>query len=143
MGNCNKVKNTCGTRIQAECVDYEEIVNSQSSLNSTECVNLSETTKDIYEQLEEINDLSELSNSCLEYVENEEGKIVVKNVLLKFEEEICSMKQQIETLQNTAFVDISLVDSGLDFECLTDSCSENINTVKELLQALISKACEQ
>jgi hypothetical protein len=141
MDKCNKIKNTCGTRIQSECVDYEEIVNTQSSLDVDECINLSETTKDIYEQLEEINDLSELGESCLEYIENENGKLVVKNVLLKFEEEICTLKTEITTLKNTAFMEISLVNSGLDFECLSDSCSESINTVKELMQALISRAC--
>lgn len=141
MGKCNKIKNTCGTRNISTCIDYEETVNTQSSLTSTECRNLGETTKDIYEQLEEINDLSELGEECLTYIENEDGKVVVKNVLLKFEEEICNLKQQIQTLQNTAFMDISLANSGLDFECLTDSCSENITTVKELMQALISKVC--
>lgn len=141
MDKCNKIKNTCGTRNFSTCIDYEETVNTQSSLSSTECRNLGETTKDIYEQLEEINNLSALGEDCLTYIPNENNKTVVKNVLLKFEEEICNLKEEIETLQNTAFMDISLTNSGLDFECLTDSCSENINTVKELLQALISKAC--
>jgi hypothetical protein len=90
MKNCNKIKSTCGTRIQAECVDWEGAVNTKSELEGEECLSISDTTQDIYTQLEEI-DLSALGESCLTYVETEAGKKIVKNVLLKFEEKICEL----------------------------------------------------
>ena len=85
--NCNKVKNTCAASTYAECVTYEGEVNENSTLKTHCALSIEETTQDIYTQLEEIN-LSELGNTCLEYILNEEDKIIVKNVLLKFEEKI-------------------------------------------------------
>jgi len=53
MKNCNnKIKNNCGTIVYAECVRYEGEVSDNSSLKEKECINLSETTEDIYNQLE-------------------------------------------------------------------------------------------
>jgi len=91
MKKCNsKIRHTCGSTTYAVCANYEGIVNSQSELSEESCLNLEETTSDIYNQLETIldnSDLSALGEQCLTYVEVE-GKIFVKNALLKMEEEI-------------------------------------------------------
>lgn len=139
MKNCNKIKNTCGTRIVAECVDYEDIVNTQSSLDVNECPTISETTKDIYQQLEEI-DLSALGNECLTYVETEAGKIIVKNALLKFEDEICTLKTEVEELKNRPLCNMPLGDC-VDTLCLVDDCGDPIETFGQLLQIMITKQC--
>jgi hypothetical protein len=137
---CEPIKAKCtGQKTYSVCSQYEGTVNAQSSLIGEPCFNIEETTQDIYNQLEQI-DLSELGDACLTYI-LDENKVIVKNVLLKYEEEICSLREEIETLKNTAFLDMSIADSNLDFECLTDACEGSINTVKELLQALITKSC--
>lgn len=141
MGDC-KIKATCtGTKTWAVCTQYESNVNSESSLDDSTCLNLEETTQDIYNQLDGINDLSELGEECLTYV-LEEGKLLVKNVLLKHEQEICTLKTQIATLQTTNLCNTDITGCGLDLSCLVDACGNPINTFSQLVQAMIDKICE-
>lgn len=137
-----KIKYGCDTTY-ATCVVTEVIPNSQSSLVEEECISQQDFNDDVYEQLENIqtqSDLSELGNLCLDYVEIG-GKVFVKNALLKLEEEICSLKEEVKILKTTAIFDKSLVGSGLDLYCLTDLCNSTITTYGELFQALITKSC--
>lgn len=137
-----KIKYGCETTY-ATCVVTELTPNIQSSLLETECISQQDFNEDIYEQLENIqtqSDLSELGELCLTYT-TVEGKLFVKNALLKLEEEICSLKEEVETLKTTALFDKSLVGSGLDLSCLTDACNSTITTYGELFQALITKVC--
>lgn len=138
--NCNKVEQTCGTTNYAACIEYEGTTNDNSILKNDCKLSVEESTQDIYNQLEQIN-LSELGERCLEYV-LEDNKIVVKNVLLKYEEEICDLKEKVEILETTAFCDINIENCGLDLNCLELPCENNIITVKDLFQALINKSCE-
>ena len=139
MKNCNKIKKTCGTTMFATCVSYEGTVNSISEYTDNDCLSIEETTQDIYNQLEQLN-LSELGNACLEYVE-EDGKLLVKNVLKKYEDEICTLKEELETVKNTQFCNMKVTECGLDFSCLELPCEQEILTVKDLFQALINKVC--
>lgn len=144
MNNCNqKIKQTCGSTVYATCTAFEGTPNSQSELANESCLDVNQTTQDLYDQLETVidnSDLSELGQTCLSYT-TVGGKIFVKNALLKMEEEICTLKAQVQTLQTTAICDMSLADCGLDLECLTLPCDNEINTLKDLLQALITKSC--
>ena len=146
MKQCNKIKNSCtGSKTYAACAQFEGEVNEDSALVDETCLSLEETTQDLYDQIGEIKnnqDLSDLGNACLEYVEDEDGKIIVKNVLIKLEEEICALKEETETLKNTAFCDLKITDCGLDLECLTGACDNDIITVKDLLNSIITKICE-
>jgi len=146
MKNCNnKIKQTCGTTNYATCISYESSVNTQSSLPQEGCYDLEETTEDIYEQLEDIRteiNLDELGEKCLTYVPTVEGKTIVKNVLLKHEEEICLLKERIAELEARQLCDFPITDCNLDFMCLADACGGSVTTVGELLQALITKSCE-
>ena len=142
--NCNKVKHTCGSPTMAECTSFEGTPNAQSPLVATPCLSIEDTSQDNYNQLGDIwtqVDLSALGNKCLEYVEVG-GKVFVKNALLKMEEEICSLKEEVEILKTTSIFDKFLTNSGLDLSCLTTSCSETITTYGELFQALIAKVCK-
>jgi hypothetical protein len=139
MSKCNKIKDTCGTRNYASCIDYENIVNTNSSLDASDCLNLDEVAEDIYTQLEGIN-LSALGEACLTYVDSE-GKLIVKNVLLKMEEEICTLKEEVKTLKEKPLCDLPLGDC-VDTLCLADVCDNTITTVGQLLQALVNKVCE-
>ena len=137
-----KIKYGCEAAF-ATCLITETTPNPQSNLVSEQCIDQEQFNDDVYQQLEDIwteNDLEALGELCLSYTEIG-GKKVVKNVLLKFEEEICNLKQEIETLKTTAIFDKSLAGSGLDLSCLTDACSNEITTYGELFQALITKSC--
>ena len=138
----SKVKHTCTGSIQyALCTVYEGVLPEFSEL---ECPSIEETTEELYNlvgEIKEETDLSELGNSCLEYVETEEGKLIVKNVLLKFEEKICELEEKVNELENRPLCNQPLGDC-VDTKCLVDACSENISTVGQLLQALVDINCE-
>lgn len=140
MKNCSKIKNTCGTRIVAECVDYESTVNTNSSLAESDCLTIEETTEDIYTQLEEIN-LSALGESCLTYVETEDGKLIVKNVLLKMEEEICTLKTELETLKDNPLCN-QKINSCIDVTGMVDVCDNPIETWGAWAQLITNKYLE-
>jgi len=146
MKNCNqKIKHTCGNIVFADCTSYEGTVNTDSQYDENDCLSIEETTEDIYEQLEDIRteiNLDELGEKCLTYVPTVEGKTIVKNVLLKHEEEICLLKERIAELEARQLCDFPITDCNLDFMCLADACGGSVTTVGELLQALITKSCE-
>jgi hypothetical protein len=141
MKKCNKISHTCGTNTYAQCVITEGDVNTDSELFEVECTNLQENLDDIYNQLGNL-DLSALGESCLTYVESEDGKNIVKNVLLKFEEKICELQEKVTALENRQLCDM-LIGDCVDVACLTDACDNSITTFGELLQALVIKSCEE
>ena len=140
MRNCNKIKHTCGSTNYATCIHFEGSVNTDSEFDENDCLSIEQTTQDIYNQLENL-DLSALGERCLTYAESEDGKNIVKNVLLKFEEEICNLKEELETVKNRPLCEMPLGDC-VDTKCLVDACNENISTVGQLLQALVDINCE-
>ncbi len=136
MSGCgNKVKYTCSESKPAECVEYEGTVNTNSSLDADSCKSVEETTQDIYNQLEDIN-LSELGENCLEYLP-EDGRIKVKTVLLKYEEEICNLKEDIEELKNRPICNMPIGDC-VNVTGLVNPCGDPITTWGELIQILIN-----
>lgn len=143
MKNCNKEKHTCGDSVSyATCVAYETTLPDFSEID--DCADLDATTTELYELVGDIReqiDLTELAESCLEYIKDAEERIVVKNALLKHQEEICNLKEKIEELENTPLCNRLLDTNCLDLKCLTDACSNSITTYGELFQALINNAC--
>jgi len=133
---CNKVKNTCANKNYAECIIYESEVNETSPLKTHCALSIEETTQDIYNQLEEIN-LSELGEYCMEYILDEDDKIIVKNVLLKFEEKICELEEKIEILESTAICDKDITACDLEFGNLTNVCNTQPSTMKDVLQLIL------
>ena len=141
MRNCNKIKHTCGERTYLICAEYEGNVNTDSSLVDVNCKNGEEVIQDIYNQLDNL-DLSELGESCLDYISDESGKNLVKNVLLKFEEEICNLKEELETVKNRQICDLPITECLPNLDCLTDACDNNITTLGEWMLAVQTKICE-
>jgi hypothetical protein len=133
--NCSKVTKTCGTRNFASCIDYEGEVNENSEFTNQDCLNVEDNIQDIYNQLEDIN-LSELGQECLEYTQ-EEGRIKVKAVLLKYEQEICELKTKVTELENRPLCNMPL-GSCVDTTGLVDPCGDPITTFGQLLQLLIN-----
>ena len=140
MKNCNKISHTCGERTYLICSEYEGSVNSDSSLIEESCLNGQEVVQDIYNQLENL-DLSALGELCLSYVQ-ENNKNIVKNVLLKFEEEICNLKEELELVKNRQICDIPITECLPNLDCLTDACDNNITTLGEWMLAVQTKICE-
>ena len=146
MKNCgNKVKNTCGEKTYATCTYYEEVVPAFSSLAEEDCITLEQTTDDTYTLIGEIKDEIDLSDltgggaPCnLTYAPDENGNTVVKNVLLKYEEEICLLKAKVKALEETAICNIDI--TGCDFTDLgVDECLNPITTLGELLQYILTE----
>lgn len=138
----SKRKHNCGTNINATCVIYEGYLPEDSELLDEGCVVIEETTEELYKMVEEIEDnidLSDLGNSCIDYEEEEVGEIKVKEALVKFEEEICDIKDQLENLpSDTTGINVDNIDTS----CLVDPCGTGLNSPDDILQAIITKLCE-
>ena len=139
--NCNKIKHTCSSTNYATCIQTEGEVNTDSELFEVECMNLQENLDDIYNQLENL-DLSALGELCLTYVQ-EDNKNIVKNVLLKFEEEICNLKEELEIVKNRQICDIPITECFPNgFDCLIGDCDNSIVTLKDWMLAMQTRICE-
>lgn len=136
MKNCgNKVKHTCSEKNYATCVYYELEVPDFSSLVNQDCITLEETTEDQYNILDGIKseiDLSALGQDCINYGVNPK---TVKNVLLKYEQEICDLKQKVQVLETTAICDMNITDCGLTLP--DNPCGGTFSTLGELLGYLL------
>lgn len=139
MKNCgNKIKNMCGEKTYATCTYYELEVPTFSTLLDQDCITIEETTADLYLAVGGIKseiDLSSLGNSCLTYVQ-EGGHNVVRNVLLKYEQEICDLKSRVTYLENEAICD-KIITECVDLTGIVDACNTQISTLGELLQYLV------
>ena len=144
MKNCsNKISHTCGSTNYATCISYETELPPFSEL--TDCVDLDQTTTELYNlvgEIKEETDLSELGDACLEYLLDENDKIVVKNVLLKFEEEICNLKEELELVKNRQICSIPITECLPDLGCLALPCDTSITTLGDWMLAVQTKLCE-
>ena len=138
----NKLKNTCGIKTPSRCVFYDLDLPEFSKLSIlNECITIEETTNDLYNITDLVLssiDTKELGKQCLKYKVSQnkykpfEDIVFIKDILLKFEEEICSLKEKNTSNDNSL---------ELDFKCLTDSCNNQITSLKDLLQVLINEVC--
>ena len=138
---CNKIKQTCGDSLFSTCVFHQSELPSFSELEPCDTT-IAETTDELYSFVGEIKkeiDLSELGDLCLDYVTTEEGKIVVKNVLLKFEQEICELKEKINLLETINICQQNISACNLDFGTLTNQCDVQPTTLAETLQLILDQ----
>jgi len=136
MNNClNKVKFSCGDQKNyAECIEYSSAVSQNSSLEENNCNSLDEVIIDVYEQLDVIDedsDLSALGGECLTFADKK-----IKTVLLKYEEEICLLKAKVLELETTELCNRDIT-SCVNTTGLVDSCDAPIQTLGQLLQFLV------
>lgn len=140
MSDChNKIKNTCGNTTYATCVKYETTLPEFSKIIS--CPTIEETTEELYRELEEYkdeNDLSLLGERCLTYTKKN-NRNIVKNILLEYEKQICTLKQEIEDFKTKGICELSIVGCNLNLTDLVDACGETPTTLGQLLQTLINK----
>lgn len=144
MKNCgNKIKNTCGEKTYATCTYYETLVPEFSSLTGQDCNTIEETTEDTYTLIGEIKDEIDLSGldggTCeLVYDLDLNDKVVVKNVLKKYEEEICLLKSRVLELETTAICNIDI--TSCEFTDLgVDPCGSPITTLGQTLQYILTQ----
>lgn len=133
MGCCDKNrKYNCYTKTQAICTMYKGYIPKYSKLKDEECVTVEETIEELYENQENILDsinLDNLGKDCLDY--DYEDKLKVKDVLLEYEKQICTIKDQIGGSEENL---------ELDFKCLVNPCG-TLNSLNDLLQILINEIC--
>ena len=104
MSNCNnKIKNKCGTIVYSECVNYELTIPEFSSLSEEGCVNISETTSDLYTLIGEIKeetDLTDLENTCITFTEPKTPKSVIEQMYNKMCELEATVTNQAVLITN-------------------------------------------
>ena len=133
-----KIKYGCDTSY-ATCIITEITPNPQSSLLDVECISQQDFNEDVYEQLENIqtqSDLSELGEQCLTYT-TLNNKNIVKNVILKFEEEICILKNKTEALENVDICNKDITSCNFSFGNLTTACGDQPQTLGEVIQLIL------
>jgi len=142
--NCgNKISNTCGARKNSACIDFEGTPNSQSELVEETCLDQEQVTQDLYNQVGEIKteiDLSDLGELCLSYT-LEEGKVIVKNVLAKFEEVICDLQERIVELETEPICSKPIGECIDVIGCLVDPCDNSILTLGDWMKTVAEKIC--
>ena len=140
MKNCNKVKHTCGIKTYSICTAWEGDVNSQSELLDEDCLDQEVVDQDQYNQLEKIwedTDLTLLGNNCLEYTDKK-----AKTVILELESQICDLKERVTELENRQLCDIPISACGIDLNCLSIPCEQEILTMADLFNAIILRLCD-
>ena len=137
MGNCSESIGTiCSKKVNLKCTKYTGIVSNKSTLDPNTCHNGFSTLEDIYTQLNSLFNnlnLNPLGDTCLTY-SGKDTEEYLQNILLKFEEEICNIK---ELLSKRA---LDLTD--LDTKCLKDACDKSPTELLEVLQLIINKLCD-
>lgn len=143
--SCGNVVSTCAETTPATCL-YWEIPSEWQSYYDKECLDLDALLTTISENIKNIEDSLDFSNSfaqsCLTYP-TELTAVLVAEVL---DAEICAHEARIEDLEDICnILDKDISGCGLDFTCLagTDPCGETITygTLKEWMQTITNKLC--
>lgn len=139
----NKRKHNCGSRKnQAVCVFYEGYIPEYSDLNDSDCIVLEETTEDLYNIIDDLKEdlnLEDLGNTCIDYDEEDNGNIKVKEALKKHEELICDLQEELDGITNQ---ELDISSWNIDTKCLEDECGTGFNNLKDLIQIIINKLCD-
>jgi len=148
----DKIKDRCLKKVNATCVDYEGALSSETNLDPLDCHTVEEVLEDMNDQLDDIYeqiDLDGIDESCIDFQEEETGKIKVKEAILALTSKLkdimehvgmsCDNCPECEPSCNPIFTeDITCL--GLDFGCLVDPCGNQYTTLKDVLQGIIDVA---
>lgn len=116
-----KYSNTCSDINYAPCVRYEEELPEFTKIDK-DCVNLEDTTKDIYEIIGEL---------------KEQLPEELKERLEQVEEEVVTLKQKVEQLENKNYCEIDM-SSCVEVDGV-DPCGDSITTLGAILNDIYSK----
>lgn len=134
----NKVSQKCGSTVYAPCVKYELEVPEISSLFEEGCLSVEDTIDDIYNLVDDVYEginLSGLGTKCLTYI----PAAKVKDILIKYEDEICTLKTKVQTLETTAICDTLITSCDLDLTGIVDQCENPVTTVGQLFNYILTQ----
>ena len=143
----DKRKNYCLEKIQAICTQYKGTVSENSELKDEDCLTIEETTQDIYNIIDivmKVIDLSDIEYKCLDDIEFEDDENpTLKEILDKLIKEICLLKDNSNNNPAVNPCEIDLSSCGIDQSCLNvDSCSGGFSTLPDVLNSIIDKLCK-
>lgn len=146
--NCGDKIGACLKKTNARCVTYEGKHSECSELDCCDRPSVHDTLEDMSDQFSAICsaiDTAGLGDLCLEYDgTGEEGEVLVKDVLLKLEQTVCDLKENIqEEGECNPIFNQDITCAGLDLSCLVDECGEQPSTFKEVLQIMINEICKR
>jgi hypothetical protein len=102
MSKCkSKIKQNCGTIVYASCVRYESEVSANSELDpQSGCISIEETTQDIYNQLDVLDekiDMSSIESSCVTLTEPR----TPASVITQLYDKLCELEATVEAQGQT------------------------------------------
>ena len=135
----DKILYTCGTRLNARCVDYEGIISECSELGTCDKYRLHDVIEDTQSILTRhcnFLDVSDVDPECADLSAEPSLSGYLNDLYAK----VCSMGAQIP---NT-LCDMDITCLNLDYKCLLDDpCNEGKpSNPSELFQLLIDQICE-
>jgi len=133
MGCGGKV--TGCSKTSSSCVVYEGGLPSWTNL-SVGCATLDDVVSNMYSEIGKLQNATniELLNTCLDYG----GDFSLSNVVGVLDGEVCGLKSFQNSVES-GILDIS--NWNIDLKCLEGECAHNIQTIKDLIQALVNKVC--
>ena len=97
MSCTNKIKNTCGTKNYATCIEYQGTVSDNTTLTQTSCLDIENIAEDLYAMIDivksELN-LTALTSDCQTLPTTKTVSTLVDFLL----EGYCTQKTQIDAL---------------------------------------------
>lgn len=144
-----KLKEKCASTQPANCVDPQVTLPEWSEL---ECPSQSEVNQELYDKLteiEELIDVSSITSTCIDY----EADKTLLDVLTAHQEKIDALLKKCEMCDDCPSCDdtdegstptfnpeeILIADWGIDLSCLTNPCGDGIDTLQDLLAAIVTK----
>jgi len=136
----DKRKNTCGRKHNSLCVQYDGYISEHSELNDESCISIEETTEDLYHITDNIYSdiyLGNLSNSCINYDEDEYRNVKVNEAIVKHRDILCELLEKDKEVN-----EINISDWNLNTDCLViDGGCRNEYSLRDVIQSLIDKVC--
>lgn len=141
----NERKHYCLEKVQAICTQYKGTVAECSSLDSDDCLTIEETTQDIYDIIDVIKnviDLSDIDYDCITIEFEDDENPTIKEIIQKLIEEICLLKNDQSSNPSTNPCEIDLSECNINTDCLdNDPCTNGLSTLPEILNSIIAKLC--
>ena len=83
-----------------------------------------------------------LRNLIFYCIHEQEKYLYIFQLLLKFEEEICNLKEELELVKNRQICSIPITECLPDLGCLALPCDTSIVTLGDWMLAVQTKLCE-
>src|SRR5699024_9009334 len=97
------IKNTCFSRTNAKCVDYDGCIQEYSTLDKEKCYNSEDIICELGNLVDEINNSIDVSSlgCCMTYTADDEEKgLLIKEVLSAHEGMLCDHEERLNNLED-------------------------------------------